>query len=103
MLLHATRCGGCESGGDWRRCARGMRYACRSRGLFCPRGGFLSLGTACAKFGDPICVLNSDRVPYVLHERDEGCYCFLGECYVDVILQGRFDFTKRELQTLHLH
>lgn len=73
--------------GSWKRYARGVRYACRSRRIFRTQGGSLGLGPACTGIGDWVCVLKGGKVPYVLRPA-EASFNFLGECYIDDIMRG---------------
>lgn len=59
------------------------------RRLFRTERGFMGLGPVAARIGDKVCVLLGGQVLYVLRDRDEGCYEFVGECYVHGMMDGQ--------------
>lgn len=51
-------------------------------------GGKIGLAPAAAMLGDKICPLLGGQVLYVLRERGEGKWEFVGECYVHGLMDG---------------
>ena len=55
------------------------------------RDGYMGLVPAAARVGDEICVFFGGQVLYVMRERNRcpGAWEFIGECYVDNMMDGR--------------
>ena len=58
------------------------------RRLFATKGGYLGYGMLSMQEGDQIWLLDGGKVPFVLRARSDGCYDFVGECYVHGVMSG---------------
>jgi hypothetical protein len=58
------------------------------RRFFVDEGGWIGLAPKWALEGDNICLLFGGNVPFVLRDRGDGKYQFVGECYVHGIMDG---------------
>jgi hypothetical protein len=63
-------------------------HVCKQRRFFWTKNGTFGLGPQCMRIGDIVVVLYGGNTPYVLRPRD-GKYLFLGQAYVDRIMQGQ--------------
>ncbi|KAF2689807.1 HET-domain-containing protein [Lentithecium fluviatile CBS 122367] len=61
---------------------------CKQRRLFWTQNGSYGLGPKCMQTGDVVAVLFGGNTPYVLRPHS-GEYLFLGQAYVDGIMQGQ--------------
>jgi hypothetical protein len=64
--------------------------ATAERALVVTEGGWLGLGTKTAKPGDLMCLVRGGRVPFVLRERGDGTYGYVGDCYVEGLMKGEY-------------
>lgn len=44
--------------------------------------GYMGLAPMTTKPGDIVCILFGGQVSYVLRQREDGTYFFVGECYI---------------------
>ncbi|RGP78862.1 hypothetical protein FLONG3_3061 [Fusarium longipes] len=51
--------------------------------------GYIGLGPPDVEVGDSICVLMGGSVPYVLRQNTDDTWCYIGECYVHGIMDGK--------------
>jgi hypothetical protein len=58
------------------------------RRLFLTENGMYGLGPQCALPGDVVVVLYGGNTPYVLRPKGDGEYLFIGQAYIDVIMNG---------------
>lgn len=58
------------------------------RSAFVTEGGELGMGSSTAMKGDKVVVLYGGQVPYVIREQEGGWYKFVGECYVNSLMNG---------------
>jgi hypothetical protein len=58
------------------------------RRLFLTENGMYGLGPQCALPGDVVVVLYGGNTPYVLRPKGNGEYLFIGQAYIDVIMNG---------------
>lgn len=77
----------------WEKQADPLRYTAAltpllHRRLFITSEGHLGLGPAGMMSGDVIALLFGGRVPFVLRRVDGEGWRFVGECYVDGVMQG---------------
>jgi hypothetical protein len=82
--------------GDWERYAWGIRYACKNRRLITCTRGSLGLGPACAAVGDIVCVFKGRVAPHVLR-RVGSEFHYLGESYIDEVMQGQIAGSSSEV------
>lgn len=66
----------------------GMRKATYGRRFMWTEGGKIGLAPAAAGLGDKISLFLGGQVLYVLRERGEGKWEFVGECYVHGLMDG---------------
>lgn len=59
------------------------------RRLFETSRGFMGLGPAAAQVDDQVCLLLGGQVLYVLRDREDNHYEFVGECYVHGMMDGQ--------------
>ncbi|KAK0655149.1 heterokaryon incompatibility protein-domain-containing protein [Cercophora newfieldiana] len=60
-----------------------------NRRFFVTKKGYMGIGPAYMQEGDIVCVLFGGPTPYALRPTSkEGKYLFLGECYVDDVMNG---------------
>ena len=62
--------------------------ACYRRRLFWTRKGYIGVGPAAARVGDKIVSFFGGQVLYVLRDKREEVYEFMGECYVHGLMDG---------------
>jgi hypothetical protein len=78
---------------DWNACGivDAMRKATYGRRFMRTRDGYMGLVPAAARVGDVSCIFFGGQVLYVMRERERcpGTWEFLGECYVDHMMDGR--------------
>jgi hypothetical protein len=81
------------AGFDWNASGivEAMRKATYGRRFMRTRDGYMGLVPAAARVGDEICVFFGGQVLYVMRERNRcpGAWEFIGECYVDSMMDGR--------------
>ncbi|KAK0738783.1 heterokaryon incompatibility protein-domain-containing protein [Schizothecium vesticola] len=68
--------------------------------LVTTEGGQLGMGPRWAKKGDVVCVLYGCQVPVVLRRARMGFFEFVGECYVDGMMNGEAALLGREARDL---
>jgi hypothetical protein len=68
----------------------GLWRFCTHRSAFMTKSGKLGLGPGAVRKGDLLVVLWGGQVPYILRRGTEGeaWYNFVGECYVDGLMNG---------------
>lgn len=81
-------------GGDANRFAETAMQYCECRRLFLTMNGYLGLGPDTLREGDVLCVLGGGDMPFILRpmkQQDsfERQYLFIGECYVEGLMQGQ--------------
>ncbi|KAF9872461.1 heterokaryon incompatibility [Colletotrichum karsti] len=59
-----------------------------NRRFFMTARGYFGLGPPSLQAGDSICVLRSGFVAYALRKAADGCWRYVGECYVHGIMDG---------------
>lgn len=59
------------------------------RRLFRTKDGYMGLGPAAAQIGDKVCVLLGGQLLYVLRDRENSRFEFVGECYVHGMMDGQ--------------
>lgn len=61
-----------------------------NRSVIATQKGYLGITPIWAKVGDKVCVLVGGSVPLILisHNVEEGTHQFVGECYVNGIMDG---------------
>lgn len=62
----------------------------RGRNLFKTQQGMLGLGHKSVQAGDTVTLLLGVHSPIVLRSRCEGGFTFVGDAYMDGIMQGKF-------------
>lgn len=60
----------------------------RGRRLFFCASGRLGLGPKAVEAGDRVCIIDGGHVPYVLRPFSSGRHYFVGESYIDGIMNG---------------
>ncbi|MCJ1456380.1 hypothetical protein MMC28_006741 [Mycoblastus sanguinarius] len=63
---------------------------CSGRSFVMTSEGFFGLAPYQTRPGDLVCVLRGGNVPFVLRQRGDSCYEFVGEAYVHGIMDGNF-------------
>lgn len=63
-------------------------FSCSNRRVFKMQSGFWGLGPGTMRKGDECCIINGNRVPYILRRNGDGTHCFVGECYVPGLMFG---------------
>ena len=58
------------------------------RALFLSKRGYLGIGPETMQSGDIVCVFLGGDTPFILRPKDTGEYTFIGEAYVDGIMDG---------------
>lgn len=61
---------------------------CRKRAFAITNSGYIGLLPEATKQGDLVCVFHGGRIPFVLRQRRDGYYHFVGEAYVHEIMNG---------------
>ncbi|KAF2844805.1 hypothetical protein T440DRAFT_483907 [Plenodomus tracheiphilus IPT5] len=65
-----------------------MKSATFGRRFFTTTCGYMGLAPAAAQINDCVCVLFGGQVLYLLRDRPDGRYEFVGECYVHGMMDG---------------
>lgn len=65
-----------------------MKQVTFGRRYFRTKGGLMGLAPAAAQPNDTLCVLFGGQVPYVLRERENNTFEFIGESYVHGMMDG---------------
>jgi hypothetical protein len=61
---------------------------CTARKVCVTSNGYLARAVPGSVIGDKICIFFGASVPFVLRERDDGGFMFLGEAYVHGLMDG---------------
>ncbi|KAF6809796.1 heterokaryon incompatibility protein [Colletotrichum sojae] len=62
--------------------------ACSDRAFFTATCGLMGIGPNNMRVGDVVVVLFGGKVPYVLRPLGDGKYSFVGECYIESLMDG---------------
>ena len=72
----------------WRPYATAVENACHGRCFFTTEKGYMGLAPPSTRSGDLICVLLGGKTPYVLRRDGKGFHRFIGECYIEGLMNG---------------
>jgi Heterokaryon incompatibility protein (HET) len=72
-----------------------VRLWTQERSLIISTGGYMGLAPSSTLPGDWICVLHGFHAPVILRPRTDNCYTYVGDAYVDTLMNGEAVASER--------